>query len=330
MFLDAAGNTLYYIRRVDGLETLFAWQPDHPRGEFHAALASSPGRLMAWPFGRCVLVCDGWPRLPDGNLSFSVLDSQRIAALLEKQPRQFHELLTDVPRLTTVTREHAALAPALFDGLRGSVCRVPGFAQMESDLPPVPAMYVIDGQAATAHVQALSFLPPTTIPASLYAQPDGRRFWLTVSDSSHLFVLNENMELVGDVFWPSEQKGLARVAFCASRHEAWVSDQGSVFIYDTVTLKLAGEIVVDDTLRWHRGERVRGFLGGVTFNRAQTRVLLARPLQGDVLEIDAAQRRVLAQHPMTVDPLELAGAPSQGRIYVQGLSSGAISWFPCP
>ena len=48
MFLDSGGDTLYYIRRVDGHDSLFAHQPDHVRGDHHTLLQSTPGRLMAW------------------------------------------------------------------------------------------------------------------------------------------------------------------------------------------------------------------------------------------------------------------------------------------
>ncbi len=331
MFFDASGETLFYLRRVDGRETLFAHQPDHPRGDYHAALEVSHGRLMAWPCGRhAVLVCDGWPRADDRGLSFKLLETSRVKSLLAKQPRQVNELLTDVPKLSEFSVEHRALPPRVFDILKGDSASVAGFAPSDDGTGSAPAIYAIDGKAATFRLVHLPFLERTTIPAAVYAAPDGKHHWLTVTDSNHLFVLDERYAIVGDVLWPSEQQGLARLAFDPARGEVWVSVQGSLLIFNTKTFKLTGEIAAAPELRWHRGERVRGFLGGVCLDSSGTRAWLARPLAGDVVEYDARTRKQIGTWPMTVDPLELTIAPANSRVYVQGLRSGAISWFPSP
>lgn len=326
MFLDASGETLFYIRRVDGHDSLFAHQPEHARGDHHALLQSTPGRLMAWPTRQCVLVCDGWPRVMGRSLGFRFLPQDKLRALLSRNPGKVNELLTGVETLGDFSAEPRPLPPAIFEMLRGESVRVVGFSPNENG-DMAPSLYVLDGSAAVFWAAPLPFLDTTTIPSAIETEPGGRRHWLTVGESSHLFVLNERYELAGDVIWPAEEEGLARVAFLPARNEAWVSAQSSVFVYDMASLKLLGEIGAEPELRWHRGERVRGFLGATRFNARGTRAYLARPLSGDVLELDTATRRQTGTFPMTVDPLELACAHGKGRVYVQGLRSGAISWF---
>jgi hypothetical protein len=247
---------------------------------------------------------------------------------LKRAPRRVNEHLTGVQTLGQFTAEPRPLPPAVFDLLAGETLRVCGFAPGPQG-GTAPALYVMDGRAAVYYAAPLPFLEATTIPSAICSEPASGRHWLTVGDSNHLFVLDERYQLVGDVFWPAEEQGLARVAFAAARNEAWVSAHSSVFVFDLKSLKLLGEIAAEPNLRWHCGARVRGFVGGLAFNATSTRALLARPLSGDVLEFDAASRRQVGAYPMTVDPLELACAHGKGRVYVQGLRSGAISWFTC-
>lgn len=328
MFLDSGGETLYYIRRVDGHDSLFAHQPDHPRGDYHAMLQSSPGRLMAWRTKQCVVSCDGWPRVQGNSLTFRFLSQARLRDALRRQPRSVNEQLTGVPSLGEFSFEARQLPPQIYELLAGEVLHIAGFASAQDGVM-VPALYVLDGRAAAYFAVPLPFLESTTIPSAAVTEPSGKRHWLTVGESNHLFVLNEKYELASDVLWPAEEQGLARVAFVPHRNEAWVSAHSSVFVFDTSSHKLVGEINAEPGLRWHRGERVRGFVGAVGFNGAGTRAYLARPLSGDVLELDVASRKQTGIFPMTVDPLELACAHGKGRVYVQGLRSGAISWFAC-
>jgi len=328
VFLDAGGETLYYIRRVDGHDSLFAHQPEHARGDHHALLQSTPSRLMAWPTKSCVVSCDGWPRVNGHSLSFKFMPQAQLNEALRRAPRNVNEHLTGVHSLGEFSFEPRPLPPPVFDLLAGETLRVAGFAPTLGG-GMAPALYVMDGRGAVYFTAPLPFLENTTIPSALESEPGGKRHWLTVGDSNHLFVLNEKYELAGDVLWPAEEQGLARVAFANVRNEAWVSAHSSVFVYDISSHKLLGEIAAEPNLRWHRGERVRGFVGAVRFNAACSRAYLARPLSGDVLEIDAASRRQVGSFPMTVDPLELACAHGKGRVYVQGLRSGAISWFAC-
>ncbi|CAG0930578.1 hypothetical protein PLCT1_01421 [Planctomycetaceae bacterium] len=326
MFLDSSGETLFYIRRVDGHDSLFAHQPDHSRGDHHALLQSTPGRLMAWPSKNCVLVSDGWPRVMGRSLAFRFLPQAKLHALLSRNPGKVNELLTDVETLGEFSEEPRPLPPPIFELLQGETLHVVGFLPTAGGAM-APAVYVIDGRGATFWAAPLPFLEMTTIPSALETEATGRRHWLTVGESNHLFVLNERFELAGDVLWPAEEQGLARVAFLPQRNEAWVSAQSSLFVFDIDTLKLLGEVSAEPELRWHKGERVRGFLGATRFNSKGTRAYIARPLSGDVLELDTATRRRVGSFPMTVDPLELVCAHGKGRAYVQGLRSGAISWF---
>lgn len=328
MFLDAGGETLYYIRRVDGQDSLFAHQPDHARGDYHALLHSTPGRLNAWPLEACIVTCDGWPRVNGRSLTFRFFPQARLLDALRRQPANVNQHLTGVFQLGEFAHEPRPLPPAVFDLLAGKMLCVPGFAPRDDGVM-APALYVMDGKSATYQLAGLPFLESTTIPSVIETEPSGLRYWLTVGDSNHLFVLNEKFELAGDALWPAEERGLARVAFLPSRSEAWVCAHSSVFVFDLATLRLLGELPAEPNLRWHRGERVRGFVGALRFNTQGTRAFLARPLSGDVVEIDTVSRRQVNSYPMTVDPLELACAHGKGRVYVQGLRSGAISWFAC-
>ncbi|MDC1142250.1 hypothetical protein OAU50_04100, partial [Planctomycetota bacterium] len=145
----------------------------------------------------------------------------------------------------------------------------------------------------------------------------------------HMFVLDANThDFIGDVIWPVEQQAMARVAFHPRRPEAWVSAYSSIFIYDTGTLELLHEMPIETELRWHRGERVLGLIGGVCFSADGDRALIARPMSGDIAEYDARSHTLKQMIPMAIDPLELVAAPAVGRIYVQGLRNGNVSWLP--
>ena len=112
------------------------------------------------------------------------------------------------------------------------------------------------------------------------------------------------------------------------RDEAWISALSSIFVYRRSTLQLLGEVPVEEELRWHRGERVLGFIGTVAFSQDGGKALVARPLSGDVLEVDVVTRKRVGRFPVVIDPLELCSAPGVGRVYVQSLRNGNVSWFP--
>ncbi|MCA8914510.1 MAG: hypothetical protein KDB90_03790 [Planctomycetes bacterium] len=330
MFLGPTGDTLFYKRRVDGLDTLYAFQPDTGKVEVHAQIASSAEQLRAWPtHSGQIVVCNGWPRTQSG-LKFRFYDAKRISELLQKQASNLNEGLTDVPALSDFRLERKALPVQIFEAIRGEQVVLPGFGpQLESDDRQLPALYEIDGTSASYRLVPLSFLKSTTIPGSLVEEPGGARRWLTVGDSNHLFVLDaKTHELVGDVIWPAEQQALARVVFHPVRPEAWISTLSSIFVYDRERLTLIGEIPVEEELRWHRGERVLGFVGAVSFSQDGARALIARPLSGDLLEVDVVTRKRLSRVPVVIDPLELCTAPGVGRVYMQSLRNGNVSWFP--
>jgi hypothetical protein len=327
MFLSPTGDTLFYKRRVDGLDTLFVFQPDTSRVEVHAQLASSPDHLRAWPtHGGQLVVATGWPRNP-GGLRFRFFDTARVAAALQRTASRINEALTDLPALGEFTPERQQLPENVFVCVRGEQVVLPGlFPNGERQ---TPAVYEIDGRTATSRVVPLPFLPATSLPGMLYDEPGNERRWLTVGDSHHLFVLDAKTHgLVGDIIWPAEQQALARVAFHPTRDEAWISALSSIFIYSRGKLELLGEIPIEEELRWHRGERVSGFIGGVVFSHDGAKALVARPLSGDLLEIDVNSRRRLGRIPVVVDPLELLAAPALGRVYMQSLRNGNISWMP--
>jgi hypothetical protein len=332
MFLSPTGDTLFYRRRLNGQDTLFAFQPDSARAEHHAQLAASKTQLRAWAtHSGQVVVCENWPRAP-GGLRLRFYDARRISDLLEKQAKKLNELLTDVPALDGFTSEKAALPVEIFERVKGEVVAVPGLAsplREPTDDRQSPALYVVDGVNVTYYTVPLPFVGADALPGGLYTEPSGKRHWLTVGDSNHLFVLDARThELVGDLIWPAEEKALARVAFHPTRNEAWVSAHSSIFIYNRDDLRLLDEISIEDELRWHRGERVLGFIGAVTFSHDGSKALVARPMSGDLLELDVSTRSKASRIPVAVDPLELLFTPSAGRAYMQSLRNGNISWLP--
>lgn len=329
MFLGPTGETLFYKRRVDGLDTLFVFQPDTAKVEVHAQLASSPGQIRAWATkSGQVVVCDDWPR-SGGGLKFRFYNARKLGALLDRQARKLNDRLTDVPALSTFKVERQALPVEIFEAVKGERLAFPGLAPVHEGGRQSPALYEVDGENAAFRIVPLEFLEDTALPGGLFEEPGGDRRWLTVGDSNHLFVLDARThELAGDVIWPAEHTALARVSFHPTRPEAWISALGSVFIYDRETLNQIGEIPIEEELRWHRGERVMGFIGGVVFSQDGERALVARPLSGDLLEVDVGSRRAIGHVPAVVDPLELCTAPGVGRVYMQSLRNGNVSWFP--
>lgn len=327
MFLSPTGDTLFYKRRVDGLDTLFVFQPDTSRVEVHAQLASSPDHLRAWPTNTGQLVVStGWPRGQNG-LRFRFFDTARVAAALQRSAPRVNEVLTDLPMIDEFTIDRRQLPETVFNCVRGDHVVLPGLFPFSET--QTPALYEIDGRTATSRVVPLPFLPPTALPGTLYDEPGNERRWLTVGDSYHLFVLDaKSHALAGDIIWPAEQQALARVAFHPTRDEAWISALSSIFVYSRSSLTLLAEIQVEEELRWHRGERVSGFIGGVIFSQDGSKALVARPLSGDLLEFDVDSRRRVSRVPVVVDPLELLAAPALGRIYLQSLRNGNISWLP--
>lgn len=329
MFLGPAGDTLFYKRRVDGLDTLYVFQPDSSRVEVHARIASSKEQLRAWPTttGQ-IIVCNGWPRA-SGGLRFHFYDAGRIAELLERDVSNLNARLTDVPALDHFTLERKALPVEVFEAVRGERVVLPGFAPVGHDDRHVPVLYEVDGTTASYRAVPLSFLADTALPGALIDEPGGARRWLTVGDSNHLFVLDgATHELAGDVIWPTEQQALARVAFHPIRNEAWISALSSVLVVNRTSLEIIAEIPIEEELRWHRGERVSGFIGSVVFSQDAARALVARPLSGDLLELDVVTRKRLSRIPIVIDPLELCTAPAAGRVFMQSLRNGNVSWLP--
>lgn len=324
MFLGPTGDTLFYKRRVEGLDALFAFQPDSAKIEVHAQLASSRDQIRAWATtSGQVVVCDDWPR-SIGGLRFKFYDARNVARLLEKKS----DKLTDVPTLGGFKTEQQALPVEIFEGVRGEQLVYPGLAPIH-DGRQTPALYEVDGVNASYRCVPLGFLAPDALPGRLFDEPGGKRRWLTVGDSNHLFVIDaKTHELVDDVIWPTEHAALARVAFHPTRPQAWISALGSVFVYDRETLTQVAEVPIESDLRWHRGERVRGFIGGVVFSQDGERALVARPLSGDLLEVSISDFGTLSNLPLVIDPLELCAAPGFGRVYAQSLRNGAVSWLP--
>jgi hypothetical protein len=327
VFLSPSSDTLFYSRRADGLDALYAFQPDAP--EQHVQLAASRTQLRAWPTPTGVLVvCAGWPRSP-GGLRLQLYDMVRVAGLVARRASRVNERLTDVPQVGGFTRERNVLPVEIFDAIGGAQVVVPGLAPIGQGDKQAPALYVLDGPSGSFHYVILDFLPQTALPGALYDEPGGRRRWLTVGDSSHLFVLDARThELVGDLVWQVEQKAMARAAFHPTRDEAWVSAHSSIFVYDRTTLELTAEIPIEEELRWHRGERSVGFIGGVVFSHDGRQALVARPLSGDILEIDVDKRQQTGRIAVAIDPLDLLLEPTSGRLYMQSLRNGNVSWLP--
>jgi hypothetical protein len=328
VFLSPTGDTVFYRRRASGWDTLYAFKPDDARTEQHQEIAASQAQLRAWPGpGGLLAVCEHWPRAAEG-LRFKLFDTARVSRLLNKPGQDANLLLTDVPEVADFRPEPDALPMPLFERLGGAKLVVPGVGFVSASRQ-APALYVLDGAGAGKYLVPLPFLADTALPSGLYTQPDGRRHWLTVGDSNHLFVLDaDSHEMAGDVVWPVEEKALARVAFHPLRPEAWISAHSSVFVYALDTLELLSEIAIERELRWHKGERVIGLIGGCAFSRDGARALVARPMSGDLLEIDAARRKVKGSLPVAIDALDLLYAPIANRLYMQSLRNGNISWLP--
>lgn len=330
MQLDTSGDTLFFKRRVDGLDTLFVMQPDGRSAESPLALSATPGQLRFWAGpGGALAVAAPWPRA-DGGLKFSVYATERVRALVSRGTGDINALLTDVPQISEFTPEPRPLPEPVFARLHGDVLAVPGMsphAGAQGDQGP--AVYVMDGRNATSFLVPLAFLDRHALPNTLVDQPGSNRRWLTVGDSNHLFVLEgPEMALAGDVVWPAEQQGLARVAFHPTAPEAWVTAVSSVFVVDRRSLRIMAEIAVEDELRWHRGQRAVAAAGSVVFSADGARAWVARPYSGDVVELDTRTRKRVARVPMAVDAHELVAG--RDRIFAQGLRNGAISWFPLP
>jgi hypothetical protein len=324
MFLSPAGDIIFYRRRADGQDTLYAFQPDAPGVPVHAHIAASKGQLRAWPAAGQVVVCPEWPRA-QGGLRLRFHDAGKLAGVLQADPDKLHELLARAPELRDFSREPRALPPELYERLGGATVAVPGIAPSGKS----PAVYVADGAAASYHLIELDFLEPGTLPGNLYVAPSGGQVWLTVGDSNHLFVLDgQRFELAGDIVWPVEQKALARVAFHPARDEAWISAHSCVFVYRASSLERIAEIAIESEPRWHRGERILGMIGGVTFSRDGERALAARPMSGDLLEIDVASRQATGRIPVALDPLDILYAPTTGNVYLQSLRNGNLTWLP--
>lgn len=328
MFLDPTGDTLFFKRRVDGLDSLLVMQPDGTSAENPLVLASTSEQLWAWSTGSGALaVAAPWPRA-DGGLRFRVYNMERVRGLLTRGTGDVNALLTDVPLVGEFSIESQPLPEPIFARLRGEVLVIPGMSPAAgTEADHGPAAYVLDGRTATCRVQPLGFLDRHALPTSICTEPDTQRRWLTVGDSHHLFVLEgPELALAGDLVWPAEQRGLARVAFHPAAPEAWVTAVSSVFVVDRRSLRIVAEIAIEEELRWHRGERQAGACGSVVFSRDGARAWVARPYSGDVLEIDTRTRKRLGRVPMAVDAHEMLAG--RGRIFVQGLRNGAVSWFP--
>ena len=327
MFLNPAGDTVFYRRRIDGLDTLFAFQPDTAGTEVHVRIASSKGQLRAWPtrHGQ-IIVCNDWPQTSAG-LAFHIYDADRVGSALEGRG-DVNSKLTDIIRLGGFRAERISLPVAVFERLHGEMISLPGMSNLFGDAQ-VPAVYEIDGARATSRVVKLEFLGRDDLPGHIYSQPGDERNWLSVGDSNHMFVLDANThDFIGDVIWPVEQQAMARVSFHPRLSEAWVSAYSSVFVYNTSTLELITEIPVETELRWHRGERMLGLIGDVRFSSDGERVLIARPMSGDLAEFDSRSYKLLQTIPLAVDALEIVAAPAVGRVYAQSLRNGNVSWFP--
>jgi len=325
MFIDPSGDTLFFSRRADGHDTLFVMQPDGRSADAPLALFGTPEQLRAWATpGGAMAVAAPWPVAP-GGLRFRVYAMDRVRALLTRGTGDVNTLLTDVPVLGDFTPEPQPLPEPVFARLRGEVLIAPGLGPAGDGR--APALYVMDGRTATSRIIYLAFLGKHSLPAALYDEPASTRRWLTVADSHHLFVLDgPELNLAGDLIWDAEHRGLARLAFHPAAPETWVTAAGRLLVVDRRNLRTVAEISIEDQPRWHRGERSIAAAGAVAFSRDGLTAWVARPYSGDVLEFDTRTRKLRQQIPMAVDPHELLAVP--GRILVQGLRNGAISWFP--
>ena len=328
MILDPDGETLIYHRRVEGADNLLAIRTEDGPDAAPILVASGrePVRAFAARDG-LMLVCCGWPRSPGGP-SFRVMDLRRVTTLLRDDPARLNQRLTAVPVLAGFGIERRSLPVEVFELLRGTTVQVPGLMETGNG-GWVPALYEVNGRDATFHVAPLSFLEPGALPTAAGLEPGGQRVWLTVGDSNHAFILNaESLELVDDRVWAVEETALARVSFHNSRREAWVSALTSLFIWPLDRPGPPTEIEVCPELRWQRGEMARGLVGACCFSTDGLRALVARPLSGDLVELDVETRSVLREIPVALDPLELLHCPRKGRVYFQGMRNGQIGWMP--
>lgn len=326
MLINPRGDTLFFKRRVDGLDTLFAMQPDGRSSDAPMPLASTHEHLRAWATASGALaVAAPWPRDSQG-LRFRLFRMDQVAALLGRQTGDINAALTDVPLLGGFGPESGALPEAVFAAMAGEALHIPGLFPFGGGPDQSPAIYEIDGHAATYRVIALKCLDTHALPGALHMEPGTRRHWLTVGDSHHLYVLHgPEFALAGDVVWPAEHRGLARVAFHPAAPEAWITVCGTLLIIDRDRLRVMDELHLEDELRWQRGERVECSLGGVVFSADGGTAWVARPYSGDVLEIDTRARKRRGRVPVAVDALDLLAVP--GRVYMQGLRNGSVGWF---
>jgi hypothetical protein len=326
MILGPSGETLFFKRRHDGLDSLYAMQPDGPSADEPVLVTASPHVLRFWLAGNALVVAAPWPRAP-GGLSLRAFDVARIADALRRRV-DLNARLTDVALAEDFTLAPAPIPEAVFALLQGESLAVPGMApHAGAAQDQAPAAYMLDARSASMRVLPLPFMDPHALPNELIAESGTDRRWLTIGDSHHLFVLRgPECALAGDVLWPAEQRGLARVAFHPTRPEAWVTAVSSVFIVDRLKQQVVGEIAVEPELRWQRGERMAAAAGSVVFAPDGQAAWIARPYSGDVLEIDARTVKPRRKIPLAVDALELA--MGHGRVFAQGLRNGAVSWFP--
>lgn len=323
MFLDPTGDTLFFKRRADGLDTLFVMQPDGRTTDRPLALYGTHEQLRAWATpGGALAVASPWPGA-QGGLRFRFYAMERVRGLVSRGTGDVNAMLTGVPTLGDFSPEPQPLPEPVFARMRGDVLVVPG----QWGEARRPALYVMDGRNAVARVAPLDFLDAHSLPSAVVDEPGTARRWLTVADSHHLFVLEgPQFQLAGDLVWPAEQRGLARVAFHPAANEAWVSAGQAVLVVDRASLRTLAEIAIEPAPRWHRGERISVSAGAVVFSGDGRTAWVARPYSGDVLEIDTRSRKVRNSIALAVDPLELAAGP--GRMYAQGLRNGTVTWWP--
>lgn len=326
MILSPAGDTIFFKRRHDGLDSLYAMQPDGPSADEPVLVTASPHALRFWLGGDALLVAAPWPRAT-GGLSLRAFDAARIADALRRRV-DLNAQLTDVAMAQDFTLAPAPIPEAVFALLQGQSLAIPGMSPLAGTAQDqAPAAYMLDARSASMRVLPLPFMERHGLPSELLAEPGTDRRWLTIGDAHHLFVLRgPECALAGDVLWPAEQRGLARVAFHPARPEAWVTAVSSVFVVDRERLQVIGEIAVEPELRWQRGERMAAAAGSVIFAPGGDTAWIARPYSGDVLEIDTRTYQPRGKIPLALDALEMA--MGRGRVFAQGLRNGAVSWFP--
>lgn len=329
MFIHSTGDMVVYRRRVEGQDSLFVFVPDASGPEVHARLASSSGLIRAWPtLGGKLLVSREWPSR-DGGLKIEVMDLARVREVMERTPDRLNETLQRPPSVTNFQPERRGLEVEIFEAIKGEHIVLPGLSPFTGKAETQsPALYELDGDSATYRVVPMSYLSEEEIPNNVYDEPGGRRRWITCGDSNHALVVHaRGLEPEGEIIWPVEEQSLARLAFHPFEPEVWVCALTTVFVFDRSTLKLKDEISIDGDLRWHRGERTRGSIGGLCFSQDAERALVARPFSGDLIELDTRTRKPLRTIPMALDPLEVAFSVASGRAFVQGMRNGQISWL---